>query len=102
MLYAVLPVTESIDWLFHGIASVIVLLLAAAVIVVIRGYIKDKAYFVSIVRESSEDVIYDVVICVAGLVTAYSMNLRGRVIIWLIFLLMSIVEFFVVPRNDEQ
>ena len=100
LLIAVLPVVESLDWLFYTNVVLVFLLFASWIICAARVYNIDKSQFVNYMTDSPKDALIDIAISVVGLQIYYSTAPQSTVSFWWLILAIAVFELIAVFKKD--
>ena len=80
---AILPATESKDWLFYTVSVLIIGLFIMHVIYGIKQLCRQEKYFLCIMGNLRSELI-DLMVDIAGLMVAYSMDYTGYIRFWVV------------------
>lgn len=101
LLFAILPATESKDWLFFTCAALMLGLLAVYFVGVYLRYRNDERGILRAFRESKRDYLHEVFISLIGVIVALSQDSR-LLYFWLFMLVVSCVGFLWPRQNAEK
>lgn len=87
---AILPATESKDWLFYTVSVLIIGLFIMHVIYGIKQLCRQEKYFLCIMGNLRSELI-DLMVDIAGLMVAYSMDYTGYIRFWWFMIAVTLV-----------
>lgn len=100
LFVAILPATESKDWLFYTVSVLIIGLFIMHVIYAIQLYRKEKS-FLCITGNLQSDLI-DLMVDIAGLMVAYSMDYTGYIRFWWFMIAVTLVGILLQLKLENQ
>ena len=95
-----LPVVESLDWLFYTNVVLVFLLFVLWIICAARVYNIDKTQFINYMTDSPKDALTDIAISVVGLQIYYSTAPQSTVSFWWLILAIAVFELIAVFKKD--
>ncbi|NCC10891.1 MAG: hypothetical protein EOM31_10400 [Bacteroidia bacterium] len=101
LLYAIIPVIESYDWLFCVSMFLIIVLFVLSIIYAIQIYLKNSKEFLVYLAGNKRDNLYELAIAIVGIIISYSMNVVNRSYFWAFVLVLAIIEL-VWPLNKNK
>lgn len=102
LFYAILPITESIDWLYYVLVAIILTLFIVAIFLAIRTVVVDKSNLLKLLHLRKEDKIISIAIPLAGLIVAFSMQLKNMIFVWAFFLVLEIISIAIGNPPDAS
>lgn len=102
LLYAIAPVTESKDWIFYIISTLIIGLFIASIICAVLMWKKSRKDFIEYVLGRKQDNLYDIMIAIAGFIVSYSMDAMNYSYFWCFVLIFAIMELIYPFRLNNK
>lgn len=101
LFVAILPVTESKDWLFYTVSVLIIGLFIMHVIYGIKQLCRQEKYFLCIMGNLRSELI-DLMVDIAGLMVAYSMDYTGYIRFWWFMIAVTLVGILLQLKLKNQ
>lgn len=100
LFVAILPATESKDWLFYTVSVLIIGLFIMHVIYAIQLNRKEKSFLCITGNLRSE--LIDLMVDIAGLMVAYSMDYTGYIRFWWFMIAITLVGILLQLKLKNQ
>ena len=101
LFVAILPDTESNDWLFYTVSVLIIGLFIIHVIYGIKQLYRQEKYFLCIMGNLRSELI-DLMVEIAGLMVAYSMDYTGYIRFWWFMIAITLVGILLQLKLENQ
>lgn len=98
---AILPATESKDWLFYTVSVLIIGLFIMHVIYGIKQLCRQEKSFLYITGNLRSELI-DLMVDIAGLMVAYSMDYTGYIRFWWFMIAVTLVGILLQLKLENQ
>ena len=103
LIWAILPITESKDWLFYTCSLIIIALLALALICNIKDYLNMPRLAVKeILSFNVQTHIIYLVIYIIGIIVSYSLNHMKMVCLWCGFAILELGICYYLKENRHN